>query len=54
MDLDSSEASDFELDAVEALISQIDAESTVEDMKRTLKRGVDGHKHSFLHRFMDH
>ncbi len=35
-------------------MSQIDAEEAVEEMKKTMRRGVDGHKHTFLHRFMDH
>lgn len=54
IDIDSDNASDFEVDAVETLMSSIQLEDQIKEVNKTAKRVLDGHKHSFLHRYMEH
>ena len=34
-------------------MSEFDLEDIIADVRKSAKRAVDGHKHSFLHRFME-
>lgn len=54
IDIDSDNASDFEVDAVETMMDSLQLEDQIKEVKKTAKRVLDGHKHSFLHRYMEH
>jgi hypothetical protein len=42
------------LDAVEDMIDDIELGDRCDDMRRSAQKAVDGHRHSFLHRFLEH
>ena len=46
--------SDYELDAVEDMISQFELEDTIKDVQMKLKRAENGYKHNFLYRYLEH
>lgn len=53
-DFDSDDMSDYELDAVEDMMSQFELEDTIKDVQRAVKRAETGYKHNFLYRYLDH
>lgn len=53
VDLDEDEASDFELDAVQDMMMEFDLEDKCEEVRRSARKAVDGHRHTFLHRYME-
>lgn len=52
--MDEDELSDFELDAVEDMIDEIELSDRCDDVRRSAHKAVDGHRHSFLHRYLEH
>lgn len=52
--MDEDELSDFELDAVEDMINEIELGDRCDDVRRSAQKAVDGHRHSFLHRYLEH
>ena len=53
IDIDSDNVSDYELDAVETMMTHMQLEDTIQEVQKTAKRVEAGYKHSFLHRYME-
>ena len=54
MDLLDDNLSDFEIDDLDYTMQYLHLEEAIEQCKKNLRSAEEGHKHSFLNRYMNH
>ncbi len=54
MDLLDDNLSDFEIDDLDDTMQQLHLEEAIETCKKNLRSAEEGHKHSFLNRYLNH
>ena len=54
MDLLDDNLSDFEIDDLDDTMQQLNLEEAIETCKKNLRSAEEGHKHSFLNRYLNH